>query len=270
MKAQSIKRNEYFCPERFFLLIKRDFFTHYRTILIATAAIAGFVIFSSALSALNHNGGEFHIRFYFMLLYIGGFIFTSRAFRELYNSQKSYTYVTLPGSLLEKFIERWLLTSLVYALGTLFVYFVIAVISEALNQILFGYTNALLSPFSRTFLVGTAAFLVIQGIFLTGAVFFKKNALIKTILMITLFAIVLLMIMILAVSLISPEHFRGFHWSNQEFNSTPGLAKWLNMPEFNLILVGKKIEYGLRILFWVILAPFCWLISFLKFRKIEV
>jgi hypothetical protein len=270
MRVKSINRNELFNPGRFFLLIKRDIFTYYRTIIIATAAIAGFVVFSSALSALNHNGGGFHLKFYFFLLYIGGFIFTSRGFRELYNSQKSYTYVTLPGSLLEKFIEKWLLTSIGYALGSLIIYTVIAAISESLNQMLFGYTHALLSPFNRVFLIGVAAFIVIQGIFLTGAVFFKKNALIKTILLLTLFAIVLLVLTIFAASLISPEHFERFRGVKQEINSTRAMAKWLNLPEFKLMLVGKTIWQVIRILFWSVLAPFCWFISYLKFRKIEV
>jgi len=270
MKAQSIKRNEYFSPGRFFLLLKRDFLIHYRTILIAIAAIAGFVIFSSAISALKHNGGDFHLKLYFMLLYLGGFIVTSRAFREMYNSQKSYIYMTLPGSLLEKFTERLISTSIGYALGTLLIYFVIAAISESLNQMLFGYTHALLNPLSKAFLISVAAFLVIQGLFLVGAVFFKKNSFIKTILMLTLLAIALLIIAIFAARLILPGSFKGLHPTNQEFNTMRDLTEWLGLTEARLLLVGKTIRLVIRILFWVVLAPLCWIVSYLKFRKIEV
>ena len=270
MKAQSIKRNEYFSLGRLFLLLKKDFLTHYRTILIATAAIAGFVIFASAISALKHNGVDFHLKLYFMLLYIAGFIVTSRAFREMYNSQKSYTYMTLPVSPLEKFTERLILTSIVYALGTFAIYFVVAAISETLNQLLFGYTPALLSPLSRAFLISIAAFLVIQGLFLAGAVFFKKNSFIKTILMLTLFAIALLLITFLAARLIFPGYFESLHLMKQEFNTIHNLAEWLGMTEAKLLLVGRTIWLVIRILFWVVLAPLCWIVSYLKFRKIEV
>jgi len=270
MKAQSIKRNEYFRLDRFFLLLKRDFLTHYRTILIAFAAIAGFVIFSSAISALKHNGGDFHLKLYFMLLYVGGFIVTSRAFREIYDSQKSYTYITLPGSLPEKFIERLISTSIGYALGTFLIYSVVAAISESLNRLLLGYTHTLLSPLSRAFLIMVAAFFVIQGLFLAGSVFFKKNSFIKTILMLTLFAIALLMLAIFASRFIFPEFFEGLHPGKHEFNTMHDLAEWLGMTEARLLLFGRTIWLVIRILFWVVLAPLCWVVSYLKFRKIEV
>ena len=104
MKLQNIQRHEYFSPKRLFLIMKRDFLTHYRTILIAFLAVAGFAIFASAVSMINRSQGDFHLIFYFLVLYVGGFIFSSRAFREIYHNQKGYTYVTLPSSLPEKFV----------------------------------------------------------------------------------------------------------------------------------------------------------------------
>ncbi len=270
MREKIKKRNEYFNPGRFFLLLKRDFVTNYRTIIIAIAAIAGFVIFASAISALNQNGENFHLKLYFMLLYIGGFIVTSRVFKELHNSQKSYTYVTLPGSPMEKFIERLILSSIGYALGTLLVYFVIAAISESLNQLLFGYSHELLNPLSRIFLIAVAAFVVIQSLFLVGSVFFKKNSLIKTILMLTILAIVISVIAVLIAVFVFRESFEGIRQTRQEFKSLRELSDWLGMTEGDLRLVGRGLWLGIRILFWAILAPLCWIISYLKFRKIEV
>jgi hypothetical protein len=270
MRAQSIKSNEYFSPGRFFLLLKRDFLFHYRTIIIAAAAIAGFSILTSALSAIMHSGENFHVTLYFILLYIGGFMVSSRAFREIHNSQKSYTYVTLPGSPFEKYTERLISTSIGYALGTFAIYFIIAVISERLNLMLFGYTHALLNPLNRAFLMSVAAFIVIQGFFLAGSVFFKKNSFIKTILTFTLFAITLLVIAILAARLIVPGYFEGLRPVKQDFHTLGELAEWLGMTEGKLELVGRTIWLVIRILFWTVLAPLCWVVSYLKFRKIEV
>lgn len=270
MRAQSKKRNEYFNPGRFFLLLKRDFFTNYRTMIIAVAAIAGFVIFASAISSLKQNGGDFHLKLYFMLLYIGGFIVTSRAFKELHNSQKSYTYVTLPGSPMEKFAGRLISSSIGYALGTLVVYFVIAAISESINQLLFGYSHALFNPLSRIFLIGVSAFVVIQSVFLVGSVFFKKNSLIKTILMLTILAIALSVIAVLIARFVFWESFEGLQPTKQEFNSLRELSDWLSITEGSLRLVGRRLWLIIRILFWAILAPLCWIVSYLKFRKIEV
>lgn len=270
MRVQGKKRNEYFNPGRFFLLFKRDFFTNYRSIIISVSAIAGFVIFASAISSLNQNQGDFHLKLYFMLLYIGGFIVTSRAFKELHNTQKSYTYVTLPGSLLEKFAERLISSSIGYALGALLVYSMSAAISESINQLLFGYSHALFNPLSRTFLIGVAAFVVIQSVFLAGSVFFKKNSFIKTILMLTILAIVLSVIAVLIARFVFWESFAGLQPTKQEFNSLRELSGWLGMTEDGLQLFSRSLLLGIRIFFWALLAPLCWIISYLKFRKIEV
>jgi len=270
MNAQSIERKQYFSPRRFFLLLKRDFLTYYRTIIITTAAIGGFVILASAVSAFTGNDSYFHPVLYFLLLYIGGFIISSRGFREIYNSQKSYTYVALPGSRLEKFSERLIATSIGYVLGTLLVYSIVTAISEGLNQVLFRYTHTFLNPLSRAFWIGVSAYLVVQGVFLAGSVFFSKNSLIKTILIIIIFGIALLIIIIIAARLIIPGYFEGLGPIRQNFQSLRELAEWLGMTEAGLQHTGKTIWLIIRLLFWAVLAPLCWTVSYLKFRKIEV
>lgn len=270
MNTTSMERNQYFSPRRFYLLLKRDFLTYYRTIIIAASVIGGFVIFASTISAITQNSRNFHPVLYFLLLYIGGFIVSSRAFREIHNSQKSYTYVTLPGSLLEKFSERLISTSIGYVLGTLLVYSIFTVISEGLNQAFFRYTHTFLNPLSRNFWIGSAAYLVIQGVFLAGSLFFKKNSLIKTILMLIVFGIALLIIVIITVRLIIPGYFEGVHPAQREFQSLRELAEWLGMTETGLKSAGRTIWLIIRLLFWAVLAPLCWIVSYLKFRKIEV
>jgi hypothetical protein len=270
MKKQQIRLTDHFSPRRLFLLAKRDLLAHYRTLLIASVAVAGFVILASVVSALNRGGESFHLRMYFILLYLGGFIFTSRAFRETYDAQRSCTYMTLPGSPMEKFIERALLTSLGYVLGALGIYVLIALVSEGLNRVLIGYTHVLLNPASRAYLIGAAVYMVIQGIFLAGASFFKKNAFIKTILMVTVLFILLLIVTIITARIIAPMYFEGDNQVQVQIRSLRELAIMLGTSEDGLLSAGKAIWLVLRIIFWAVLAPFCWVISFLKFRKIEV
>jgi hypothetical protein len=267
--TQPSKGLAHFSPIRLFLLIQRDFLTHYRTIAIFTAAIAGFVIFTSTLSSAAQSGNNFHQVLFFLILYIGGFIFTSRAFRELFSSQKSYTYLTLPGSTLEKFVARLLLTSLIFTLGTLAVYLAIAAVSEGINKLLIGNTHQFLDPFSKKFLVAAAAYLVIQGVFLAGAVFFRKNAFIKTILSLMVLSILLLIIALIVARIVSPGYFGNIPRTNFQLDTLSDLASLLGMTEEGLLQLGRAIRIGLKILFWAVLAPFLWVISYLKFRRIE-
>ena len=83
---------------RFMLLLRRDFSAGYRGVLIAMAAVAGFVVLISAVSLLQGQGGEYHLGWYAALLFIGGYIVSSLAFKELHLNGKSYFYLTLPGS----------------------------------------------------------------------------------------------------------------------------------------------------------------------------
>jgi len=270
MKADETNVNQYFNIKRLLLIMKRDVLTHYRTILITFLAVGGFAIFASTVSLLNRSQGNFHLIFYLLILFVSGFIFTSRVFREIYAPVKSYTYVTLPGSLLEKYIERWFLTSIGYVIGTFAAYSVITFASEGINHLLFGYSHGLLNPAQKPFLIGVAAFLVLQGIFFAGAVFFKKHPLIKTILMVAMAAFVLMVIAIVAARLIMPEYFEFTARTGGRVGSFRELAAWLGLTEEGLQMLGKTLWLVLRIIFWAALAPCCWVLSFLKFRKIEV
>jgi hypothetical protein len=112
--------------------------------------------------------------------------------------------------------------------------------------------------------------MVVQGVFLAGSVFFKKNSLIKTILMLIVLGIALLIIIIIAARYIIPGNFEGIRPVSQEFQSLRELADWLGMTETGLKSVGRTIWLIIQLLFWVVLAPLCWIMSWLKFRKIEV
>lgn len=270
MKPDITSAGQYFSIKRLLLIMKRDVLTHYRTVLIAFLAVGGFAIFASTVSMLNQSQGHFHLIFYLLMLFVSGFIFTSRVFREIYTPVKSYTYVTLPGSPLEKYIERWVLSSIGYVIGTFVAYSVIVLASEGINRLLFGYSHGLLNPAQKPFLIGVAVFLVLQGIFFAGAVFFKKHPLIKTLLMVALAAFVLMVIALVTARLVIPEYYEITARTGTGMSALRELATLLGLTEEGLKTLGKTLWLALRILFWAVLAPCCWVFSFLKFRKIEV
>ena len=270
MKSDRIQINQYFSFRRLLLIMRRDILTHYRTIIITFAAVGGFAIFASTVSMLNGSQGRFHIIYYLLALFVSGFIFTSRVFKEIYTPVKSYTYATLPGSLLEKYIERWLLSSVGYVIATFAAYYVIVLASEGINHLLFGSSHGFLNPAQKSFLIGVAVFLVLQGIFFAGAVFFKKHPLIKTLLMVALAAFLLMVIALVAARLVIPDYFEITARTGGGISSPRELAALLGLTEEGLKTLGKALWMALRIIFWALLAPCCWVLSFLKFRKIEV
>jgi hypothetical protein len=270
MKTDNAGRSQYFNAKRFFLIMKRDVLTHYRTVLVSFLAVGGFALFASTVSMFNRSQGNFHLIFYLLTLFVSGFIFTSRVFREIYTPVKSYTYVTLPGSQLEKYVERWFLSSIGYVLGTFAAYYVIVLASAGLNQLIFGYSHGFLNPAQKPFLIGASVFLVLQSLFFAGAVYFKKHPLIKTLLMVALAAFVLMVIALVAARMIIPDYFEIQARTGAGISSPRELATLLGLTEEGLETLGRSLWLALRIIFWAILAPACWVLSFLKFRKIEV
>ena len=111
---------------------------------------------------------------------------------------------------------------------------------------------------------------MLQGIFFAGAVYFKKHPLIKTLLMVALAAFVLMVIALVTARLVIPEYYEIMARSGAGISSPRELATLLGLTEEGLETLGKTLWLALRIIFWAVIAPGCWVLSFLKFRKIEV
>jgi hypothetical protein len=252
------------------LLLQRDLQGGYRGVLITMAAVAGFVVLVSALSLLGGAAGEgfraFHVGMYTNLLFVGGFVVTSLAFREMYQNGRGYQYLTLPGSALEKFTSKLLLTSVGYALATLVVYSAAAAVSEGINRAIFGFGHALFNPFTREVLTAALVYLVLQSVFLAGSVYFRKLAFVKTSLF-SMGVVVALAVVLGAVTAAILREYRvpGTH----EIRLTDELFRRAGMQEW-IRTAGRQAWLAARVLFWGALAPACWLIGYLRLREIEL
>ncbi|MBA7631926.1 hypothetical protein ES703_39463 [subsurface metagenome] len=258
-----------FSLRRFVLLLKRDFSSGYRSVLIAMAAVAGFAILVSVLSMLRRSNGEFHLSLYTNLLFIGGFIVTSLAFKELHQNERSYFYLTLPGSRLEKFASKLLVTSLGYAVGTLFFYTAVAALSEGINKLIFGYGHPFFNPFRLEVLLRVAVYLVTQSIFLVGSTYYRKMAFLKTSLVTILLIIGFGIVGFLTLYLMFRGHFHDVYLDPRiravldELNRSGRL-------EVDLRAVAEGFLLALKILFWAVMAPVCWVIGYLRLSETEV
>lgn len=126
-----------FNPQRLFLLLRRDFAHGYRAVLTAMAAVGGVLIVLSFLSMLGRAGQDFYTPFYVGLLFLGGFLFSSSAFREMHQQGSGSFYLTLPGTTLEKLLSKLLVTSVGYAAAVLVFMTGASAVSELLNRAVF-------------------------------------------------------------------------------------------------------------------------------------
>lgn len=267
MEARQKKISDTISVRRLGLLLRRDFSAGYKSVFIAMAAVGGFVVLVSVLSALGRARGPIHDTLYFTLLFIGGFIVTSLIFKELHLRRQGVFYLTLPGSSLEKFLSKLLVTSLGYAFGSLFFYTAVSSAAEGINRVIFGYGHMFFNPFQRDVLLAVAAYAVTQAVFLVGSVYFRRLAFIKTNLYLVLFGIVLTVVVAVAAWIIFRDYAVG-----PRINLEPYMEELGRSGEMEAVLrpIGEKFLQVARMLFWGATAPVCWIISYLRLRETEV
>ncbi len=222
------------------------------------------------------GASAFHVSFYIQLLFIGGFISTSFAFREVRQNGAGIFYITLPASQFEKFASKLLVTSVGYALGSLVFYTATAAASEGINHLIFGAGNGFFNPFGLTVLRAVGIYLLAQSIFLLGSIWFKKLAFVRTVLWLSLFAFAAVLVAAVAARIILADHFvmsaaqagsakvggLTLNWSKDFLMSAFGPGS----PGYPGLLVFKTIAQVLL----VALAPVCWLATYFRLRETEV
>lgn len=273
-----------FRPKRFGQILLRDIAGWYRGWLIAAAAVAGAVIVLSALTMLGTStiagvrpsaSSGFYTGFFFPLLFVGGFISTSLAFREARQNGAAGFYLTLPASHLEKFASKLLSTTLGYALGSLVFFTATAAVSELVNRLVFGAGHGMFNPFDLDVLEAAGTYMLAQSLFLLGSLWFRKLAFVKTVLAVCVVLIGLAILTGIAVRIILADSF--------VMNTVQAGAARISGPSLNWsseFLAGRFGPGGpghaglmvfwtiLKILSWI-LTPVFWVAGYFRLRETE-
>jgi hypothetical protein len=258
----------WFSPRRLWLLLRRDFSNGYRAVLIAMAAVGGLVLLLTVVSSLGRVQPFRHASLFIQVLFVGGIVISSLSLREIHQDGQSILYLTLPGTSLEKFLSKLLVSSVGYALGALIYYTAVSSAGEGLNRLLIGAGHPFFNPFARNVLLATVTYLVVQSVFLAGSAFFRRLAFLKTALFLILFGIGLSIIIGVAMRFLLAD----FGWRGGTLNLGPyfGQLQQGGPAEAALLPLFKGFLLALKILFWGFLAPVCWLAGYLRLAETEV
>ena len=275
----------FFKPQRFVQLLFRDFTSGYRSTLIAMAAVAGAMILFAVLTALGIRfggqprdlSGEFYFGFFTNILFIGGLIVSSLAFREAHRRGAGIFYIAIPASTFEKLASKLLVTSLGYALGTVIFITALSALTEAILWLIFGFGLGFFNPMTMIVLYCLIGYLIAQSVFLLGSVWFKKAAFVKTVLWIILFGIAATAVIIVILRILEPQYFDwgAYRTGSQAVSGAsikmtdeylaglfaPGTRAYAGCMAF--FTIGKILVYG-------VLAPVSWLAAYFKLGEIEV
>jgi len=263
-----MKSNTLFEYQRFIWLIRNMLVLKKSPLMTVTGAICGIVVMLSFLDIFTEREITFHQDLYLFILFISGFIVSSKIFKVLHHRENGTAYLLIPASNFEKFTSRLFLSTVLFVIYTIIAYYLLSMITETLNKMIFGTSHALFNPFSTKIIEGVGIYLVLQSLFLLGGVYFKRHPFSKTILFLFLFFICLLVILVLSVKLLFWSYFDGFL---PRFEMLNHLSEVLFSERYGQLHRAMHLTLkGFQFIFWFILAPLCWTIAYFRLRETEV
>jgi len=254
----------YFSPGRFWLLLKKEMVQGYKTLAISLSAVIGVFLFNLLLSrgevAQEVRGGLF-----LPFLWLGGLIFTGRAFKEAHSSRRIHSWLMTPASQLEKFLQKLLMTTIFFILFLLVALLTASALNSLIYTLFFKRSVPLFNPFQRWIWVNIGHYLIVQSIFFLGAVWFRRHNFVKTVLAIN----ILLFLITLLIGGFSALIFRGplqeAIGGNGSYFIQAGQIMIQNFNHLNPYIIGL-----LKVIYFGLLAPFFWLVAWFRMREIEV
>lgn len=259
------KINDLFHPRRFLSMTVFDTRKALWPLLIKAGAVLGVLL---VVSLVNHFFRQYmdYFEMYGALFFILGCLITASSFRGYYSRRHSSFMLMLPASRLEKWLEKFLLSTLGWMIFSFLAFTVYTYLSAGLGKLFFDFYTPP-AWWSRYLGQVYLSYLAFHGVFFAGASIFKKSPLFKTILtLFGLFAFFMIVWTVFARVLLGPEITRlshGVFWEPFE----DYLYRFAFSPEMDNI--RRFGNWAGRLLGWVIVPLYCWTLSFVRFREIE-
>ncbi len=242
-----------FSIRRLSLLIKNDLVINRSMIMIVMAAAAGVLLLYNLLNPFNIMRVDAHPVAFLWLLFLGGLWVTSLSLKNLHDAEISAAYLMLPCSNLEKFLSKLIITSIGYALAVLAFYTIFYWIIGCIYSIWFHHIYVISTPLLSTTWDRIGIYIILQSLFFLGGIYFKHSSVIKTVLVLSILGILLS----LFTSIISAVFFHGLFMNGDFFD-----------PQF--ASSASLFYHIIDILFWIVLAPVCWVIGYFRFKEVEI
>nr|WP_299174030.1 hypothetical protein [uncultured Allomuricauda sp.] len=192
----------------------------------------------------------------FGLIYIPmGVLFTFVIFKEFNNTSANQLYLTIPISILERLIAKWLTVTVIYTA----VYSVLAVMAGILallfGVVIRGVDFDVPSLFSIQYWNVLKVYFLVQPLFLVGAIAFRKNRIGKTLLS--------LGILVLGFMLFNFFLFGIFNHDYGLFSGDPIVSEAFDATSLDFSSLGRWF-YG------ILLGPLLLIVAYFKMKEKEV
>ena len=242
--------------KRLYLLMRCEVLLHKRTLFLVIATVLGILLLSAVFSPDRAETIFANPSTFLVILFIAGFWISSKAFRILHIPRLARNYLLLPASQLEKFLSRWLLTSVGLALFFVALYFVFSLVVYGLVWVFYQISIPLFVVASAKLWHGILIYCILQSIILLASIYFRGHCLLKLVL-----TLVVLKFGIFIFTVLMSSIFLGHTIANAPFA--------LSQLAFAFPTMGHFFLASVVWIFWLGLAPFCWLVSYVRFKESE-
>ncbi|MFO8064596.1 MAG: hypothetical protein R6V29_08170 [Spirochaetia bacterium] len=257
-----------FSLKRVFDLLRVFWIIQRRSILVTAGAVYSVLfalfLFGTVTNAGWESGLEYHRVLFSTTFMIGGLIATSVSFASMHRAERSYTYLALPASHGEKFIEKLVLTAVVYPLAALLSYFVYSLVPAGVSLLLNGSSFVVFNPLQVEAFESVRVFVVAASVFLFGAAYFRSRHFIKTVLSIAALFILLSIVGATTVWMAFGDIMRDIE--------AGGLRGSVDGPQGfgELSLFAMRVARVARFVMMWVLPPVMWVLTWLRLREVEV
>lgn len=239
-------------------LIRIDLTLNKPFIIVSTAAAVITLLVLNLIAGQSPEEQNYYTFYGFIFLFLGGNILvTGVLYRDMHRADKRTRYVTLPASQLEKLVSRYFLSLIGYFICAAGFYIIYMPISEGFNSFIYSQPiprdTDLFSSFGTVF----SYFIILHSLFFLGSIYFTEYTVFKT---------------VISVSVIAGLLY-NFEWLI--YSITYGSYEIFHLKELNLLSRNMPLQTQLHMatqhlpIILIVLAVFCLIIAFVRFKEIE-
>ncbi|MBE9468795.1 MAG: hypothetical protein IMY72_10835 [Bacteroidetes bacterium] len=255
-------RNKLINLRNLFLFIKRYIFINKKKLSIEFGSVSATIIAILMFTAYNTNSynSDILLSTFLPIFFLGGLIFTSSSFKELHDPKSSCSFLTFPISTLEKLTGLWLTTSVLFSVASIATIYIIHILVSILSSQLFDFQLQIDNIFVAELFKKVASYIVFQSIFLLGAIYFRKNNFLKTILSIFIVFTIYAILTGLAGRILFSDYVGNHGFSFNTDNVSPNI----------IFSLKNTISQILNFSYWYLTAPFFLIISYFRLKERQI
>jgi len=248
-------------------LIKQELISNQKFVVLFSVSILVINIILSSLFSLDGPETTYvpHIAVIIVMLSI----LTSFSFYELDNPEQGIFYLNFPATNFEKYLSRWILTLLGYLIIGIIIYLVVCIYVYLLNSSQSNFTisrpnYSLLNPANVNFISSLSSYIFFHSLFFFGAIFFKKNEAVKSIISLVVLIFLFYAILFLLHRIIIPDLSITF-FLNPNYGGIVNYQRILEFQDYKKELFSFVINF-LKYL----VPPLLWLLGYFRLKEEEV